>query len=188
MTRTRPSAQLTKQQRRGLRDLNTSAQELAASGNAGLRKKIRDLAGRWPEEWLSRLNSEGIPPAGAPESAVPMWRLVIDALRDLARAGRISRDLEVEYLSRYLVRFDDVTRRLGGAPADALTSGREWLKAFVDLDPAPLTILRDCRRCRRWFWDMTDAGLQRYCPARCRKKASEIRIARRKSPVRNTAL
>jgi hypothetical protein len=185
MTRTRLSPQLTKKQQSRLSDFNSEAEQRyakqAAKNQAAMIRNIRKDIATWPEVWLARLNSEGIPPDGAPPVTLPVWRLVVDALRDLARAAE-SRDLQLEWLGKYLENLDHWARTKGEPHAAVCRIGDAWLKAFVDLPRAPLSRLRACRFCRRWFWDVSAARRQRYCPDRCRKKASEARLARRKSP------
>jgi hypothetical protein len=205
MTRTRPSPQLTKKQRRRLSDFDTAEAEQqrvkrAASGQAAMIRQIRRDVRTWPEAWLARLNSEGIPPDGAPHATRPTWRLVVDALRDLARAARVTRGYELErqkdfgvkervtrhheleLLSSYLKNFRDWARTLGEPHAAVCRTGAAWLKAFVDLPRVPLPRLRECGFCPRWYWDMSPARRQRYCSDRCKKNASEARLARKNSP------
>src|SRR4029450_10468495 len=75
------------------RVLASKAQQQAAKNQAAMIRKIRKTL-VWPTEWLARLNSEGIPPDGAPSATHPTWRLVVDALRDLARAAQITQSYE----------------------------------------------------------------------------------------------
>jgi hypothetical protein len=157
-------------------------------------RKIRKDIGTWPEVWLARLNSESIPPDAALPDTFPTWQLVVDALRDLARAARLTRDYELEHrepltrhyelelLSKYLKNFADLGRTYGKPHVYVCRIGDVWLKAFVDLPRVPLSRLRECKFCPRWFWDMTAARRQQYCQDRCKKDASVARLAGKNSP------